>query len=137
MFGRGSPGGGGFNCNVALDEIFKHGLSVAIFAPGWVYETLTPDDFIANNEQFWYLLARYLTNRRKRVGLALNTCFTHGCGRRFFVSGREVSPGLGWANFNLQSPLPILSSQSTSADWCFQVNTKISLLTKIEINISK
>ena len=38
VFGRGCMGGGGFQCNQALREIRKRGMSVAIFAPGWTYE---------------------------------------------------------------------------------------------------
>lgn len=38
VFGRGCLGGGGFQCNQALREIRKRGMSVAIFAPGWTYE---------------------------------------------------------------------------------------------------
>lgn len=121
VFGRGCIGGGGYNCNVALDEIAREGLSVALFAPGWVYETLTRSDFIDNNEQFWYLLTKYLKRRRKCTRLPLTTTFSHGCGSKFFVSGRDVSSGPGWINFSLQSLLPVVSSQSASADWCFQV----------------
>lgn len=38
VFGRGCLGGGGFQCNVALEEIRKRKLSAAIFGPGWTHE---------------------------------------------------------------------------------------------------
>ncbi|KAF0971793.1 hypothetical protein FDP41_010016 [Naegleria fowleri] len=40
IFGRGQYGGGQFNTTVALAEIIKARTSVALFAPGFVYETL-------------------------------------------------------------------------------------------------
>lgn len=40
VFGRGCFGGGGFNTNQALEQARSNHLSVAIFAPGWTYETI-------------------------------------------------------------------------------------------------
>jgi endo-beta-N-acetylglucosaminidase D len=37
-FGRGTYGGGGFNCNVALEAAKKNDVSVALFACAWPYE---------------------------------------------------------------------------------------------------
>ncbi|KAK7282719.1 hypothetical protein RIF29_11711 [Crotalaria pallida] len=45
VFGRRTYGGGQWNTNVALDVIRKDGVSAAIFAPGWVYETKQGPDF--------------------------------------------------------------------------------------------
>lgn len=35
----------------SLRMIREHGLSVAIFAPGWVYEHLGPGDFLNNEDK--------------------------------------------------------------------------------------
>ena len=131
VFGRGCLGDGGYNCNVALDEIKKHDLSVALFAPGWVYETQTRSDFFLNNERFWSLLSDYLKPRRLLNRLPIATTFSLGSGRSFFSAGN--SPNLpepsGWANLGLQSLLPVISNQSSNADWCFQVKKLIKILT--------
>lgn len=55
VFGRGCFGGGGWNTNLAIQEIrnVNPDLSFAIFAPGWVHEALGSKDFHKNNEEFW------------------------------------------------------------------------------------
>ncbi|KAH9605106.1 hypothetical protein KSS87_022593 [Heliosperma pusillum] len=45
VFGRNTYGGGQWDTNIALEVIKKNGVSAAIFAPGWVYETNQPPDF--------------------------------------------------------------------------------------------
>eukprot|EP00094_Tigriopus_californicus_P010058 TCALIF_09699-PA protein Name:"Similar to ENGASE Cytosolic endo-beta-N-acetylglucosaminidase (Homo sapiens)" AED:0.13 eAED:0.13 QI:0/-1/0/1/-1/1/1/0/383 len=40
VFGRGCFGGGGFNTKQALEQARSNQFSVAIFAPGWTYETI-------------------------------------------------------------------------------------------------
>ncbi|KAL2516247.1 Cytosolic endo-beta-N-acetylglucosaminidase 2 [Forsythia ovata] len=52
VFGRGTYGGGQWTTNVALDVIKKDGVSAAIFAPGWVYETNQPPDFQTAQNRF-------------------------------------------------------------------------------------
>lgn len=37
-FGRGTYGGGGFNCSEALEAARAAGVSAALFAPGWIWE---------------------------------------------------------------------------------------------------
>jgi hypothetical protein len=120
VFGRGCLGGGGFNCNMAFDEIAKTNLSLALFGTGWTYECHNENDFILNNEIFWSLLKPYLT-KRKITQLPITTSFTHGCGREFFVAGKKYSNENGWINLSLQSScLPVVSFDSLACDWCFQ-----------------
>ena len=52
VWGRGSFGGGGFNCHKALRAI-NEATSVAIFAPGWTFEYLDPAYFRENEDRFW------------------------------------------------------------------------------------
>uniref|UniRef100_F1L2F3 Cytosolic endo-beta-N-acetylglucosaminidase n=1 Tax=Ascaris suum TaxID=6253 RepID=F1L2F3_ASCSU len=52
-FGRGCYGGGGWNCYEAFSQIRRNDLSVALFAPGWVAETLAYSDIIVNSLRFW------------------------------------------------------------------------------------
>jgi len=57
-------GGGGFNCHQALQCIRKRDLSVALFAPGWVFERLEKAEFERNQFQFWSLMAPGLPCKR-------------------------------------------------------------------------
>ncbi|KHN77582.1 Cytosolic endo-beta-N-acetylglucosaminidase [Toxocara canis] len=52
-FGRGCYGGGGWNCCDAFSHVRNNDLSVALFAPGWVAETMPPCDIIVNSLRFW------------------------------------------------------------------------------------
>ena len=56
VFGRGCPGGGGFDSNQALTMINYAQLSCAIFAPGWTHECANAGDFRDRDVKFWSLL---------------------------------------------------------------------------------
>ncbi|KAL2248946.1 UNVERIFIED_CONTAM: Cytosolic endo-beta-N-acetylglucosaminidase 1 [Sesamum indicum] len=58
VFGRGTYGGGQWTTNVALDVIKKDGISAALFAPGWVYETNQPPDFQTAQNRWWGLVEK-------------------------------------------------------------------------------
>lgn len=60
VWGRGCPGGGGFNSAFALEIIRKHGLSVAIFAQGWTHEYFGASNFYKIEDIFWAQLMPYL-----------------------------------------------------------------------------
>ena len=55
VFGRKTYGGGGFDVDVALRAAFAFNTSLAIFAPGWIYEHLGAEKnlFLRNNIKFW------------------------------------------------------------------------------------
>lgn len=53
VFGRGTLGGGGMACDVALNAAAVAGLSSALFAPGWVYEKHDRAQFPQLQEAFW------------------------------------------------------------------------------------
>ena len=53
VHGRGSFGGGGWNCDVALAVAKANGLSAALFAPGWVYENLEKSRFQELQQEYW------------------------------------------------------------------------------------
>jgi endo-beta-N-acetylglucosaminidase D len=53
-FGRGTFGGGGYNCNIALEAARNSDVSVALFACGWPYErhqALCNNDDVDNEEE--------------------------------------------------------------------------------------
>lgn len=65
VFGRGCPGGGGFNTRTALEAIRMAGgadtpLSAAIFAPGWTVQKQNADLDIVVEHRFWSQLVPYL-----------------------------------------------------------------------------
>ncbi len=51
VFGRNCYGGGGFNCDLAFEQIIKFKLNVALFAPGWIHETQNEEMFLHNNQK--------------------------------------------------------------------------------------
>ncbi|XP_016770643.1 cytosolic endo-beta-N-acetylglucosaminidase isoform X2 [Apis mellifera] len=60
VWGRGCPGGGGFNSIYALRKIRQEKLSVAIFAPGWTHEFFGSKTFQELEDLFWAQLFPYL-----------------------------------------------------------------------------
>eukprot|EP01130_Rhizamoeba_saxonica_P000852 TRINITY_DN1074_c0_g1_i5.p1 TRINITY_DN1074_c0_g1~~TRINITY_DN1074_c0_g1_i5.p1 ORF type:complete len:777 (+),score=126.13 TRINITY_DN1074_c0_g1_i5:483-2813(+) len=56
IFGRNTFGGGGFDTPVALEVIKECDTSVALFAPGWVYECKygkSRQEYLKNESKFW------------------------------------------------------------------------------------
>ncbi|XP_062826851.1 cytosolic endo-beta-N-acetylglucosaminidase isoform X4 [Anolis carolinensis] len=91
VFGRGDVVSGGFDTNKSLRMIREQGLSIAIFAPGWVYEHLGSEDFLNNEDKFWALLSELLPVHS--VGsLPFCTSFNLGMGKRHFVKGQVPAP---------------------------------------------
>nr|CAB3242571.1 cytosolic endo-beta-N-acetylglucosaminidase-like [Phallusia mammillata] len=105
VFGRGCFGGGGFNTSQALAVARRHGLSAAIFAPGWVYEEFGADKFAAENERFWKLLRNLTPNYQLAVG-SLSTQFCPGYGQKRDPNGVR---GQHWYCLNWQDTMPRLT----------------------------
>ncbi|XP_012284248.1 uncharacterized protein LOC105701771 [Orussus abietinus] len=89
VWGRGCPGGGGFNSAYALDRIRRQDLSVAIFAPGWTHEFFGAHVFDTTESIFWAQLIPYLYIH---VPIYDNevfaTSFCRGAGQKYFRSGK-------------------------------------------------
>nr|XP_042913022.1 cytosolic endo-beta-N-acetylglucosaminidase-like isoform X2 [Parasteatoda tepidariorum] len=119
VFGRGCPGGGGFSTDVAASAARKFGLSMAIFAPGWIYECLEVKDFKENQFRFWNLLQKFCPVRKVK-SLPYYSSFCPGFGKKLFKNGKVLS-GTPWFNVSLQQPQPIYFS-----DYCPK-DTSISL----------
>ncbi|XP_050394531.1 cytosolic endo-beta-N-acetylglucosaminidase [Patella vulgata] len=104
VFGRGTPGDGGYNTREALDMVRQHELSTAIFAQGWVYETHGKENFTINENRFWgdlYDLCPY----NKRTTLPLVTSFCQGYGHKYYLQGlvKDENP---WSNLHMQQIQP-------------------------------
>ncbi|XP_011156216.1 cytosolic endo-beta-N-acetylglucosaminidase isoform X1 [Solenopsis invicta] len=90
VWGRGCPGGGGFNSAYALNLIREQGLSVAIFAPGWTHEYFGPSTFLILEDLFWAQLFPYLYIH---VPIfeddTFKTSFCRGAGICYYYNGEE------------------------------------------------
>ncbi|XP_050455330.1 cytosolic endo-beta-N-acetylglucosaminidase [Cataglyphis hispanica] len=90
VWGRGCPGGGGFNSAYALDLIRKQGLSVAIFAPGWTHEYFGPSTFKILEDLFWAQLFPYLyVHVPIYEDETFKTSFCRGAGICYYYNGEE------------------------------------------------
>ncbi|CAL1679436.1 unnamed protein product [Lasius platythorax] len=90
VWGRGCPGGGGFNSAYALDLIRKQGLSVAIFAPGWTHEYFGPNTFQVLEDLFWAQLFPYLyVHVSIYEDETFKTSFCRGAGICYYYNGEE------------------------------------------------
>ncbi|XP_026557593.1 cytosolic endo-beta-N-acetylglucosaminidase [Pseudonaja textilis] len=112
VFGRGDVVSSGFDIKKSLQMIREQGLSVAIFAPGWVYEHLGPRDFLNNEDKFWALLSQLLSIHRI-VSLPFCTSFSLGVGNRHFSYGQETRTE-PWYNLSAQEIQPIYGSHRIS-----------------------
>ncbi|XP_014281636.1 cytosolic endo-beta-N-acetylglucosaminidase [Halyomorpha halys] len=109
VFGRGVFGGGGFTTCQAMDVIRKHGLSAAIFAPGWVHENCEPDETADNRDfMFWELLTEYLYCYGP-ARIPFKTSFCRGFGHKKYKEGRVVMDQ-PWFNLSEMNHMPGLLS---------------------------
>uniref|UniRef100_G1NW58 Cytosolic endo-beta-N-acetylglucosaminidase n=1 Tax=Myotis lucifugus TaxID=59463 RepID=G1NW58_MYOLU len=105
VFARGNVVGGRFDTNKSLELIRQHEFSVALFAPGWVYECLEKTEFFQNQDKFWSLLTRYLPTH-SICSLPFVTSFCLGMGTRRVCYGQEEAVG-PWYHLGAQEPQPL------------------------------
>uniref|UniRef100_A0A8D9AZF3 Cytosolic endo-beta-N-acetylglucosaminidase n=1 Tax=Cacopsylla melanoneura TaxID=428564 RepID=A0A8D9AZF3_9HEMI len=91
VFGRGCFGGGGFNCDLAMEKIRQFGLSAAIFGQGWTHETKQDSESFQEREiLFWSKLKPYLyIHVMKFDKKVFKTNFNSGYGKFTFESGHK------------------------------------------------
>ncbi|NXX05519.1 ENASE acetylglucosaminidase, partial [Larus smithsonianus] len=120
VFARGDVIGGGFDTDKSLRLIRQHGLSAAIFAPGWVYEHLGEENFLQNENKFWASLAEYLPTH-SICTLPLATSFSLGMGTSRFLAGKEEEPG-PWYDLSAQEIQPFYPEREgrLSTSCCLQ-----------------
>lgn len=100
VFGRGMIGGGGFNTNMAMEQVRKEDLSAAIFAMGWTEEAID-GDFRMNDTIFWSKLWPYFYVKGTKK-LPFSTDFNRGYGTKTYERGR-ASSDKSWFNLAKQS----------------------------------
>ncbi|KAM6175555.1 cytosolic endo-beta-N-acetylglucosaminidase [Erethizon dorsatum] len=114
VFARGNVVGGRFDTDKSLELIRKHGFSVALFAPGWVYECLEKHNFFQNQDKFWNLLERYLPTH-SICSLPFVTSFCLGMGTRRVCYGQEQAVG-PWYHPSAQETQPLFGEHKLPGD---------------------
>ncbi|XP_034941468.1 cytosolic endo-beta-N-acetylglucosaminidase [Chelonus insularis] len=112
VWGRGCPGGGGFNSIEALKNIREHDLSVAIFAPGWTHENFNAKDFMLIENIFWAQLTPYLyVHVPIYENVSFSSSFCIGSGEKFYYHG-ECDKYAAQPFYNLSWQQPQMSVPS-------------------------
>ncbi|CAI5674091.1 cytosolic endo-beta-N-acetylglucosaminidase [Oreochromis niloticus] len=112
VFARGEVVGGMFETNKALEIIRRHNFSVAIFAPGWVYETHEDkSEFRKNQDKFWALLSNYLYIHRLASPLPFVSSFCQGFGNAVYWQGQHETNS-SWFNLTAQEIQPLYYHQT-------------------------
>lgn len=103
VFGRNTYGGGGFQSNVGLKAARDAGVSAALFAPGWVYETKQGPNFISAQNRWWGLVAEcWPSAQQYPIKLPFFSNFNQGFGKACYTNGGEVST-VPWSNISCQN----------------------------------
>ncbi|MCO5613185.1 hypothetical protein L7F22_067461 [Adiantum nelumboides] len=112
VFGRNTYGGGGFQSNVGLTAARDAGVSAALFAPGWVYETQQSSSFISAQNRWWGLVAEcWPVAQQYPLDLPFFSNFNQGFWKQYFDNGIEVST-IPWSNISCQNLQPLLRLKS-------------------------
>ncbi|XP_046734350.1 cytosolic endo-beta-N-acetylglucosaminidase isoform X1 [Diprion similis] len=113
VWGRGCPGGGGFQSEYALRKIREHDLSVAIFAPGWTHEYFGPTIFVDTENLFWAQLFSYLYIHVPLYdNETFRTSFCLGVGLANYRPDQSANDSEGKPFFNLSVQSPQISTPS-------------------------
>uniref|UniRef100_A0A182IUL9 Cytosolic endo-beta-N-acetylglucosaminidase TIM barrel domain-containing protein n=1 Tax=Anopheles atroparvus TaxID=41427 RepID=A0A182IUL9_ANOAO len=117
VFGRSQKAQ--MNTDITLEQVVAFQFSVALFAPGWTYESLEaasqqerlqPDDrnvqFLQTNDRFWNLLWRHLHVRGPNQ-LPFHSAFCLGSGKFYNRFGRTQSDQC-WFNLARQNFQPTI-----------------------------
>lgn len=95
-YGRGTIGEGGFAVPVALEMVRSHGLSAALFAPGWTYENFGGEHFHQMDRKFWIGdgtpqaigVAAHVSSKPSGTAAFFYTSFNRGFGSGFWLRGK-------------------------------------------------
>ncbi|XP_061713792.1 cytosolic endo-beta-N-acetylglucosaminidase isoform X2 [Cydia pomonella] len=109
VWGRNFLGGGQFNTQEAVKIAHKHGLSLAIFAPGWTHEALPPAagwfrTYTLRERALWTSLWPFLNTKLPQT-LPFSTSFCTGLGRKRRLYGEVLAPA-PWYNLRHQQYQP-------------------------------
>lgn len=120
VFGRNTFGGGGFQSNVALKAARDAGVSAALFAPGWVYETNQGPTFPAAQNRWWGLVAEcWPSAQRYPIQLPFFSNFDQGFGKEIYLLGCKIS-STPWSNISCQNLQPVLHIETQPKQGLFE-----------------
>jgi hypothetical protein len=94
VFGRGCPGGGGWNCIEPLEMIRRYHFSAAIFAPGWICEKfpeLGQQCLFDNSFKYWNGLKAHLHPHKITTSRHIRTNFSIGFASENPLNSMECS----------------------------------------------
>ncbi|XP_014261831.1 cytosolic endo-beta-N-acetylglucosaminidase-like [Cimex lectularius] len=103
VYGRGSQNGE-FRTDKTIEKVRKYGMSVALFAPSWVYESSSNrKEYIQNDYQFWNQCYEHMYIAGTTV-LPFQTCFSIGHGNNYYENGniRQAGPWYNLARMAIQ-----------------------------------
>ena len=113
VFGRGTFSGGGYNTTQAIETSLRAGVSSAVFAPGWVYESSAShfenagETFTNRSDRFWSSIRKVCVSecmRDSRISsIPLVLTFDQGHGKHFRVRGQDVKERGSWHDLSFQS----------------------------------
>lgn len=108
VFGRNTYGGGQWTTNLALEVAKEAAVSVAIFAPGWVYETNQVPNLEDANNRWWGLVGQSWPSAQTYPEvLPFFSSFDQGRGKGTYIEGKNVSDQ-PWSNISCQFYQPLL-----------------------------
>jgi len=83
IWGRNCEWYGGFKIDVGLAKIASvcsTSMSIGLFAIAWLYESLPPDEYVANSHKFWRIASKHLNECHKITSKDLPLCTSFECG---------------------------------------------------------
>ncbi|XP_077491887.1 cytosolic endo-beta-N-acetylglucosaminidase-like [Amblyomma americanum] len=104
VFARNTPYLGGFNTPQVVKTVRAHGLSSAVFGPGWVYEKRLKTNYIKNQYRLWDLPDDVCSEWRLTEP-PVSTSFCQGFGNSRFSAGVKESTRT-WFNLSKQQLQP-------------------------------
>lgn len=110
VWARNTKYAGGYDTHKAVAAARKHGLSAAIFAPGWVFEMEDKALFTENQYRLWDFPSD-CSRSCKFTALPISTTFCQGFGKRRFQNGKVVKDE-GWFNLSRQELQPLNQGQA-------------------------
>lgn len=95
-----------------MKHVIDSGMSVALFAPAWIYETKGKENFTSNQYKFWNNLCDLLVPS-VYTEMPFVTSFCQGFGNKLCRHGKAVSDR-EWFNLSLQQLQPTFHSMKSA-----------------------
>ncbi|KAH7943252.1 hypothetical protein HPB52_006571 [Rhipicephalus sanguineus] len=105
VYARNTSYRGGYEMYKAVQLVRRCGLSAAVFAAGWVYETQGKRNFAKNQYRLWSFPDNCCSDWRLTKP-PLSTSFCQGFGTRVFEDGKLRKLGHMWFNLHKQQLQP-------------------------------